>query len=197
MTTSRLRPEPIELLEVTRPSKDIAGRLTTAGCDDAAVPLPKGARSIASLVTMCALSSLAGIAGMREIRHASRAAPSVCSTVQNGPTSCVTVDGSSVTATMHNQLNVEVCGDFRLELLRDDGEGRRLTDPNQPSRSGCLPANGRWEERFALRRPGIATGSGALRPYRYMCVTGLRLTYGRWDVTGWACQDRGRAQEGK
>ena len=193
MTTDLRRPESLETVELT-PALEGATRTPTGidGDDDGTWRITK-VRVNALLVVICAMCAVVGIVGVRSLRSESRPATPVCSTIRTGPTSCVTIDGSSVIGTLRNEKNVEVCGDFRLELLRYDRYDRRLVDSYQPSRKGCLPANDRWEFYFPLRLPGIRNASGALRPYRYMCVTGYRLSYGRWLETGWACQESNRA----
>lgn len=128
------------------------------------------------------------VAVIRPSSGRSATASTVCSTIGGGPSACVTVRGRSVVAMLRNDLNVEVCGDFRLTLLRYEAYNQRLDDPNELRRSGCLPANEEWDVQLPLRRPGLMTTSGRWRPYRFMCVTGYRLRYRRWTETGWACR---------
>jgi len=134
------------------------------------------------------LSATSALGGREQTSSRPNVPPTVCSTIGDGPSACVTVDKRMVVATLRNDLNVEVCGDFRLTLLRDDGHDQRYEDPNELLRSGCMPASDHWDLPLPLSRPGLTTPRRSLRPYRFMCVTGYRLRYGRWAETGWACR---------
>lgn len=144
-------------------------------------------RATALAAACCAVGAAIAVPRLTSVPAGGKPPSKVCSTIGSGPSACVAVHGQSVAVTLRNELNVEVCGDFRLSLLRTEGTHDRLPESNEPELHGCLPASHDWAMTFPLRPPGQVTAGGIRRPYRFMCVTGYRLLYARWTETAWAC----------
>jgi uncharacterized membrane protein len=158
-------------------------------------PSSRRRRATAAIAVCCAIVLSSGIAGIGRLSARAAAPPEICSGIGNGPRACVAVHGQSVAATLRNDLNVDVCGDFRLSLLRTEGTDDRLPEASEPEWRGCLPAFDSWTVMFPLRPPRLPGSSGSPRLFRFMCVTGYRLVYLRWTETGWACGRSRSAEE--